>query len=64
MFQVVHKDHCNLMDDLFFSNFKTVYDVKKNFDTNEVTFLFYDYDKKNWYYESADDYMPISQSFR
>ena len=61
MFQVVHKNHNSLMDADFFNNLKTVYDIKKDFETNELIFLFYDYDKQCWYYESAADYIPLGQ---
>lgn len=61
MFQVIHKDHNSLLDADFFAYLKTVYDIKKNFDTNEITFLFYDFENKKWYYESADDYVPVGQ---
>lgn len=61
MFQVIHKDHNNLMDAEFFNNMKTVYDIKKDFETNQLMFLFYDYDKQRWYYEPAADYIPLGQ---
>lgn len=61
MFQVIHKDHNSLMDADFFNNLKTVYDIKKNFETNDLMFLFYDYNKQCWYYESSEDYIPLGQ---
>lgn len=64
MFQVVNKDHNSLMDAEFFDNLKTVYDIKRDVDTNELTFLFYDHEEKKWYYESAENYAPLANSYR
>lgn len=61
MFQVVHKDH-NTFATGFLTNWETVYDVKKNFETNEIMFLFYDRDSSSWEYRSADGYEPIGQT--
>ena len=61
MFKVVHKDHNNLMDAEFFDNLKTVFDVKMDYETNKIIFLFYDFKNQKWYYEPADDYIPIGQ---
>ena len=57
MFQVVHKDHNDLSLD-FFENLHIVYDVKKDTDTNQIVFLFYD-DKNGWHYVGADNYIPV-----
>ena len=56
MFQVVHKDHLYLN---FFENQHFVYDVKKDADTNQIMFLFYN-EKDGWHYVAADDYIPIN----
>lgn len=57
MFQVVHKDH-NCFDLEFFENLHTVYDVKKDADTNQIVFLFFD-DVNGWHYVVASDYIPL-----
>ena len=57
MFQVVHKDH-NSLDLDFFENMHTVYDVKKDVDTNQIVFLFFD-DVNKWHYVSSSDYRPL-----
>lgn len=62
MFQVVHKDHNDLYLG-FFENLYSVYDVKKDADTNQIMFLFYD-DKNGWHYVAADDYVPTNNNVR
>ena len=57
MFQVVYKDHNDLALD-FFENLHTVYDVKKDADTNQIMFLLFD-DTEGWYYMPAMFYRPL-----
>lgn len=60
MFQVVHKDHNDLSID-FFEHLHYVYDVKKDADSNQIMFLFYD-DMEGWHYVPAMFYMPLGNN--
>lgn len=59
MFQVVHKDYNDLSLD-FFEHLHYVYDVKKDADSNQIMFLFYD-KNDGWTYHPAENYVPVSQ---
>ena len=57
MFQVVRKDYNSLESDIL-DNIESVYDVKRDFESNEIMFLFYD-TKKGWIYRPAEDFVPV-----
>ena len=57
MFKVVKNGYDDLSLD-FYENIHFVYDVKKDVDTNEIMFLFYD-TKKGWIYRPAEDFVPV-----
>lgn len=58
MFQVVHKNH-NTLDTGFLENWESVYDVKRDLESNKLMFLFYSREESTWEYRDAADYEPI-----
>ena len=59
MFRVVHKDQNDFSLD-FYVNMHNVYDVKKDLESNEIMFLFYD-PIEGWIYRPAENYVPVNQ---